>query len=575
MSPVFPVAASSTDAILLSLLSPSERADAQMVADFCRARLDLNAAAQSDGTRPAYAHLPLCVIDAVWSLSVRYESVRNVVSRYVAHASLGGQNNGDAHTVADFVQAVEKVGVDNFAAQVLQNKQRTASKSGILKADAVHRFALVLQEHGAQTIGDVPEKLRGNARFEQAILSIPGQGSGLSLRYFYMVCGASDLTKPDRMVFRFLQAALNRSIGGASEAQSLLTNASLLLRADFPNLSPRSLDNAIWKFEREKAGNENTTGGASDAKVSDAKAEPEPSASIAAPAETAPVSVAPVLPAVSEAAQIPDEETPREAAPVVQAPQSDTTPETNGEATAKTEETGENESEAIASYRVRLRELPADDRPRERLLQYGADVLSLGELLAILLRSGTQQQNVVELANHLLSHYGGLRGVAALTAHELAQINGIGPAKAAQIKAAIEFGRRLVASSPEERTKISSPRDVYHQVGPALRDEKREHFIALLLDTKNGLLRQITVSVGDLSSSLVHPREVFTPAVRYSAASIIVSHNHPSGDPTPSPEDVQVTARLVEAGELLGITLLDHIIVGDARWVSLKEKGLM
>lgn len=152
---------------------------------------------------------------------------------------------------------------------------------------------------------------------------------------------------------------------------------------------------------------------------------------------------------------------------------------------------------------------------------------------------------------------------------------GLGPAKAAQIKAAIEFGRRLVAASPEERPKIRSPRDVFNLIGPGLRDEKREHFVALLLDTKNGVLRQKTVSIGDLSSSIVHPREVFLEAIRHSAASMIVAHNHPSGDPTPSPEDAAVTRRLQEAGELLGIELLDHIVIGDNRFVSLKEKGLM
>ncbi len=226
-------------------------------------------------------------------------------------------------------------------------------------------------------------------------------------------------------------------------------------------------------------------------------------------------------------------------------------------------------------YHTRIREIPSDERPRERLLKYGADALSTAELLAILLRTGTDKLNAVRLADHLLSTFGSIRGVASATVEEMADIHGIGPAKAAQIKAAIEFGRRLVAASPEERPKIRSPQDVYNLLGPALRDEKREHFVALLLDTKGGVLRQLTVSVGDLSSSIVHPREVFAPAVRHSAASLIVSHNHPSGDPTPSPEDAQVTQRLVEAGELLGIEVLDHVVLGDSRWVSLREKGLM
>ena len=227
------------------------------------------------------------------------------------------------------------------------------------------------------------------------------------------------------------------------------------------------------------------------------------------------------------------------------------------------------------SYHTRIREIPADERPRERLIQYGAEVLSTSELLAILLRTGTEKYSAVGLGDHLLASLEGLRGVARATIEELSRVHGIGPAKAAQLKAAIEFGRRLVAASPDERTKITSPRDVYNLLGPSLREEKREHFVAILMDTKNGVLRTKTVSVGDLSSSVVHPREVFAEAIRHSAASLIVAHNHPSGDPTPSPDDISVTRRLQEAGELLGIELLDHVVLGDNRFVSLKEKGLM
>ncbi len=242
--------------------------------------------------------------------------------------------------------------------------------------------------------------------------------------------------------------------------------------------------------------------------------------------------------------------------------------------TALSKEAKADPAVAPVRYTVRIRELPADERPRERLIHYGADALSPTELLAILLRTGNEQRSATGLAEHLLSEFHGIRGVARATVTELAAVHGIGPAKAAQIKAAIEFGRRLVAASPEERPKVRSPRDIYDLLGPALRDEKREHFVAVLMDTKGGVLRQRTISVGDLSSSLVHPREVFAEAIRYSAASIIVSHNHPSGDPTPSPEDAAVTRRLVEAGEILGIEVLDHIVLGDGRWVSLKEKGL-
>ena len=198
-------------------------------------------------------------------------------------------------------------------------------------------------------------------------------------------------------------------------------------------------------------------------------------------------------------------------------------------------------------YHTRIRELPTDERPRERLIAYGADALSISELLAVLLRTGTEQNSALGLAEVLLHRFENIRGVAHATIEEMAEVHGIGPAKAAQIKAAIEFGRRLISASPEERTKIRSPRDVYNLLGPNLRDEKREHFVALLLDTKNGVMRSKTVSVGDLSSSIVHPREVFVEAIRHGSASIIVSHNHPSGDPAPSPEDIAVTRRLAEA----------------------------
>ncbi|GAB4451261.1 MAG: hypothetical protein OHK0029_00120 [Armatimonadaceae bacterium] len=168
-----------------------------------------------------------------------------------------------------------------------------------------------------------------------------------------------------------------------------------------------------------------------------------------------------------------------------------------------------------------------------------------------------------------------MRGVAQRNVAELSRVHGIGPAKAAQIKAAIEFGRRLVATSGEERYRIRSPQDVFNYLVLDLRDEKREHFVSLLMDTKNGVLHRHTVSIGDLSSSIVHPREVFAEAIRRSASSLIVAHNHPSGDPSPSPEDIAVTRRLCEAGELLGISILDHVILGDNRFVSLKEKGYM
>ena len=226
-------------------------------------------------------------------------------------------------------------------------------------------------------------------------------------------------------------------------------------------------------------------------------------------------------------------------------------------------------------YTVTIKELPSEERPRERLINHGPSALSTAELLAIQLRTGTQERSALGVAELLLSQFDGLKGVANATVEELSRVKGIGAVKAVQIAGAIELGKRLVLFSSEERPTIHSPQDVANLLMPELRDVKKEHLKSLLLDTKNGVLKVITVSVGILDSSLVHPREVFKDAIAASAAAIIVAHNHPSGDPTPSTEDRRITQRLVESGQLLGIELLDHLIIGDNRWVSMKERGLM
>ncbi|HZO89105.1 MAG TPA: DNA repair protein RadC [Chthonomonadaceae bacterium] len=226
-------------------------------------------------------------------------------------------------------------------------------------------------------------------------------------------------------------------------------------------------------------------------------------------------------------------------------------------------------------YTVAIRELPCNERPRERLQHYGASVLSTAELLAIQLRIGTQERSALGLAELLLSHFEGLRGIANASIEQLSRVKGIGPVKAVEIAAAFELGKRLAALSEEAKPVIHSPQDVANLLLPELRDVKKEHFKAILLDTKNQVLKIVTVSVGTLDSSLVHPREVYKDAILASAASLIVAHNHPSGDPTPSAEDKRVTQRLAEAGQIVGIDLLDHIIIGDNRWVSLKERGLL
>ena len=226
-------------------------------------------------------------------------------------------------------------------------------------------------------------------------------------------------------------------------------------------------------------------------------------------------------------------------------------------------------------YSPTIKELPTEERPRERLHASGAHALTTAELIAILIRTGNAERSAVSLGEYLLAEFGSIKGVATATLDQLASIKGLGGAKAAQIKAAIEFGNRLALFTEASRPSINGPRDVANLLMPDLRYQKKEHLKSLLLDTKNKVLAVRTVSIGDLSSSIVHPREVFKDAVIASAASIIVAHNHPSGDPTPSAEDVTVTKRLMQAGEIMGIDLLDHIVIGDGDFVSLKERGLI
>jgi DNA repair protein RadC len=209
------------------------------------------------------------------------------------------------------------------------------------------------------------------------------------------------------------------------------------------------------------------------------------------------------------------------------------------------------------------------------MLQYGAQALSNAELLAILLRTGTISESAVGLAQRLLAESGGLRQLVEMSANELMKIKGIGLAKALQIKAGIELGRRIARSVQDSAVTIRSPRDVSDLLMEDLRYLKKEHFVCLFLNTKNHVIGQETLSIGSLNASIVHPREVFVAAIKRSSASIICVHNHPSGDPTPSREDIEITKRLSEAGRLIGIDVLDHIIIGDRTFVSLKEKGYL
>ncbi|OGW65061.1 MAG: hypothetical protein A3H49_10250 [Nitrospirae bacterium RIFCSPLOWO2_02_FULL_62_14] len=220
-----------------------------------------------------------------------------------------------------------------------------------------------------------------------------------------------------------------------------------------------------------------------------------------------------------------------------------------------------------------IKQWPSSERPRERLLLEGAHSLSDAQLLAILLRVGRRDSSAVEVAMDLLRKLDGLRGMSNRGVEELCQISGIGPAKAAQLKAAIELGKRVLAEPLSTGTTIASSADLFRHYYPLLRDLRHEVFKIVLLDAKHGIIKDATVSEGSLTLSIVHPREVFNPAVRESAAAVIFVHNHPSGDPGPSEEDRALTARLVAAGELLGIQVLDHLIIGDGRYTSFADQG--
>lgn len=220
-----------------------------------------------------------------------------------------------------------------------------------------------------------------------------------------------------------------------------------------------------------------------------------------------------------------------------------------------------------------VRDLPKEERPREKLIQRGAASLSDTELLAILLRTGTSSVSVLHLAEEVLAKYQdkGLVSIMNISPQEIATVHGVGLAKAATIVAAVELGRRLSAKAAQKLEKIEGPEDVARYASPLLRFEQKEHFLVMLLDVRNRVLAMPTVSVGSLTASVAHPREIFREAIRYSAANMILIHNHPSGDPTPSREDIQITKQMMKAGEIMGIPVLDHIIIAGDGFLSLKE----
>ncbi len=233
----------------------------------------------------------------------------------------------------------------------------------------------------------------------------------------------------------------------------------------------------------------------------------------------------------------------------------------------------QNEPAGARSYPITT--WPSDERPRERLLERGADGMTDAQLIAILLRTGRQRQSAVDVAMHLLGEFGDLRGLAQASAAELCRIAGVGPAKAAQLKAAQELGRRAAAAPLRIGAAIESSGMVFEHFGPLLKGLKQERFIGLYLDGRHRVVSERIVSEGSLTASLVHPREAFAPAVRASAAAVIFLHNHPSGDETPSREDKELTARLAACGRLLGIPMLDHVVIGAERYFSFADHRLL
>jgi len=224
---------------------------------------------------------------------------------------------------------------------------------------------------------------------------------------------------------------------------------------------------------------------------------------------------------------------------------------------------------------IMIKDLPLEERPREKLKGLGTGALSNAELLAILIRSGNKNESAVQLATRILTQSGGLRNLPDLSLEDLQLNKGIGPDKAVMIKAALELGCRLATTPRGEAGSITSPRQAAELFMEELRYKKKEHFKVLLLNTKNHVISREEISVGSLSASIVHPREIFSIPLRKSAASVILFHNHPSGDPSPSQEDLEVTRRLVDAGNILGIAVRDHIIIGDGCFFSFREKGLL
>ena len=225
---------------------------------------------------------------------------------------------------------------------------------------------------------------------------------------------------------------------------------------------------------------------------------------------------------------------------------------------------------------MNIKQMPSEEKPREKLLREGSDRLSTTEILAILINSGTKEISALEIAAQLLSiDKRGVRFLAECSPEELGRIKGMGQAKICTVLAAVELGKRIAAAPVRDRNLIRSSSDIADLFMEKMRYYKKEHFVSLMINAKGEIIEETEVSIGDLCSSSTHPREVFVDAVKRSAGSVVFLHNHPSGDPSPSDTDIQTTKRLIEAGTILGIPVLDHIIIGDGIYVSMKAMGLM
>ena len=220
-----------------------------------------------------------------------------------------------------------------------------------------------------------------------------------------------------------------------------------------------------------------------------------------------------------------------------------------------------------------IRDLPRQERPRERLQKFGPEALSAQELLALIIGRGIPKKSVMNIAQELLARFGNVKAIGQATIEELSQIKGIGLAKAAQIKASFELGRREELEPELKNFDIKDPEAVVKAIRASVKDKAKEHFKLILLNPRNKIIGISTISVGTLNASLVHPREVFKDAIVHSAASVVLAHNHPSGDPEPSEDDLKITKKLVESGKILGIEVIDHIIIGKNDYYSFRAKG--